>query len=445
MKRILIAIVLLVSIHTAKGQNVVVLDSTLVHVEVVIDSSIINGAWDIEWGPDDHLWIGDLEHIMRYNPVSTVLDTVFTKPTDNALGLAIHPNFPDTPYVFVVFDTADYYSYSSEANLFRYEWNGSNLINETLLLTYFHGGEHSGGRVIVTQDNKLLLTTADYWWTGDSLKGRVLRMNLDGSVPSDNPDPNQLEWTSGHRNPQGLTQTPNGNVYISEHGQSGNNELNLLVAGGHYGWPAYDGNDCIFPDSCNSSTYSYIPAISVTAPPPSGAEYYDHPAIPEFTNSILIGTLWGSMSLDAHTLNAAGDSVVQYRKYLNVPSYGRIRDMVSAPDGSVYFIGFDRQPPTAIYRVYNPNYIPAGIYSGETNMKLYVYPNPTTGELTLVLDNTYDDIIINVRNVSGKLISTQSYKSTKNITFEIKEARGVYIVEVSNQEGNSAKLRVLKQ
>ena len=119
--------------------------------------------------------------------------------------------------------------------------------------------------------------------------------------------------------------------------------------------------------------------------------------------------------------------------------------MVSAPDGSVYFIGFDRQPPTAIYRVYNPNYIPAGIYSGETNMKLYVYPNPTTGELTLVLDNTYDDIIINVRNVSGKLISTQSYKSTKNITFEIKEARGVYIVEVSNQEGNSANLRVLKQ
>ena len=76
---------------------------------------------------------------------------------------------------------------------------------------------------------------------------------------------------------------------------------------------------------------------------------------------------------------------------------------------------------------------------------IHLFPNPFSGELTIELDNAYDDIIINVRNVSGKLVSTQNYKSTKNITFKIKEATGIYIIEVSNKEGNSAKFKVIKK
>ena len=74
-----------------------------------------------------------------------------------------------------------------------------------------------------------------------------------------------------------------------------------------------------------------------------------------------------------------------------------------------------------------------------------LFPNPTTGELTLELENAYDNITINVKTVNGKLVSTQDYKSTKNITFEIKKATGIYIIEVSNQQGDSAKLRVIKK
>jgi len=73
-----------------------------------------------------------------------------------------------------------------------------------------------------------------------------------------------------------------------------------------------------------------------------------------------------------------------------------------------------------------------------------LFPNPTSGKLNLVLDNTYDEIIIKIRDINGKLISKQNYKSKQNISFEIKEARGVYIIDVSNNEGNSAKLRVIK-
>ncbi len=75
---------------------------------------------------------------------------------------------------------------------------------------------------------------------------------------------------------------------------------------------------------------------------------------------------------------------------------------------------------------------------------IHLFPNPSTGELTLELDNVYDDIFINIKDVNGKLVSTKEYKSTKNITFEIKEARGVYIIEVFNQEGNYARIRVIK-
>ena len=74
-----------------------------------------------------------------------------------------------------------------------------------------------------------------------------------------------------------------------------------------------------------------------------------------------------------------------------------------------------------------------------------LFPNPTNGNLTLVLDNIYDDITIKIRDVNGKMVSTKNYRSTQNISFELKEARGVYIIDVSNNEGNSAKLRVIKK
>ena len=74
-----------------------------------------------------------------------------------------------------------------------------------------------------------------------------------------------------------------------------------------------------------------------------------------------------------------------------------------------------------------------------------LFPNPSSGEFNLELDNVYKNITIKIRSIEGKLVSTQNYKSTQNITFEIKQATGIYIVEVSNLEGNSAKLRVIKK
>ncbi|MDZ7826644.1 MAG: PQQ-dependent sugar dehydrogenase [Gammaproteobacteria bacterium] len=107
---------------------------------------------------------------------------------------------------------------------------------------------HYGGKLALMNDGTLLLTTGDgfdYRQAAqrlDSLIGKTIRIHTDGSIPDDNPfvdDPDALDaiWTWGHRNPQGLAVTPDGDVWQHEHGARGGDELNLLVAGGNYGWP----------------------------------------------------------------------------------------------------------------------------------------------------------------------------------------------------------------
>ena len=402
----------IVTCGASYAQDVWVLDSTLVHVEEVIDSSMVRGPWDITWGPDNKLWMSDYEYIKTYDPVTQQLDTVLFRSGENALGLAIHPDLlTGTPYVYVVFDTASYYSFGGLCNVYRYEYVGNQLTNELLLLSYNHGGEHSGGRMIVSQDDMVLVTTADYWFGGDSLKGRTLRMNLDGTVPSDNPIPGNYEWTYGHRNPQGLVQAPGGNIYNSEHGQAGNDEVNLLVSGGNYGWPAYDGFNCMFSDSCSSPTFNAIFPLRAQSAPPSGMDYYNHPQIPEFSNSLLIGTLYTSLSLDAHSLSISGDSIIRYRKYLNVGGYNRIRDVAVHPDGSVYFIGFDRQPETAIFRLFNPNYNPSEIPE-DNFLHFTLYPNPANSQITIELPEASafrQPLTIAITDVLGKVVFCQPW------------------------------------
>lgn len=426
------------------SQDVWLLDSTEVHVEIVLDSSLIDAPWDLNWGPDNQVWFTDLEYVQTYNPVSGDHDTVLFQAGDNALGLAIHPDLLNgTPYVFVAFDTSAYYAYGDWMEVYRYEYSGGQLINPLLVLSYFHAGEHAGARMIITQDDKLMITTADYWFGGDPLRGRTLRLNFDGSIPSDNPDPGSYEFTSGHRNPQGLVQTPNGKIYNSEHGQAGSDEINLLVSAGHYGWPAYDADNCIgiVPDSCSSPTYSYISPLSAAVAPPSGVDYYDHPAIPEFVNGLLVGTLWGSMAIDVYTLDANGDNIITHNKFLQ-NDYGRIRDVAVAPDGSVYFIGFDRQDPTAIYRVFNPN---VSSISVPENKKLIsrIYPNPASSHFIVEFGEFNGVCELELLSVTGKRIGLYTIEqNTKQ--FEIPTTNlesGIYFLQLKK---NGSAVETLK-
>ncbi|QCJ44396.1 PQQ-dependent sugar dehydrogenase [Bacillus sp. S3] len=110
------------------------------------------------------------------------------------------------------------------------------------------GAVNSGGRIKIGPDGMLYATTGDIGKSDnsqnlDSLAGKILRMTVSGEVPTDNPYKNSYIYSYGHRNPQGLAWDNEGNLYSSEHGESGHDEINMIQAGKNYGWPVIQGDE----------------------------------------------------------------------------------------------------------------------------------------------------------------------------------------------------------
>ena len=208
------------------------------------------------------------------------------------------------------------------------------------------GPIHNGTRLLLLPDNTLLITTGDGGNSSlsqnmNSMSGKTLRMNLDGTIPTDNPDPMSYIWSSGHRNSQGLCNGPNGLIYSSEHGQQNSDEFNIIEKGRNYGWPNVEGacntnSEMAFCNAFNvrEPLTEYSPCIAV-----NGIEYYNHPAIPEFENSVLMAVLGGiptvAQRLTQLKMSDDGLSIVEQNNFLT--NLGRLRDLCVNPhDGSIY-------------------------------------------------------------------------------------------------------------
>ena len=239
--------------------------------------------WEVVWGPDDHLWITERtgRRVVRVNPgsgaVTPALSVVESYDPagswhEGVLGLALHPDLlkgagHDYVYVAYTYDADAGPALSRRLKVRRYTYDTAKmtLADPLDLITNLPAhDDHGGGRLVVGPDQKLYLTRGDNggnWLAnyctpiksqllptaaqiaaGDwsTYEGKILRLNLDGSVPADNPLLNGVRshiYTYGHRNPQGLGFGPTGLLYSSEHGPGTDDELNLIVAGGNYGWP----------------------------------------------------------------------------------------------------------------------------------------------------------------------------------------------------------------
>lgn len=387
------------------GNTVVRIDSLLGFTNTAID-----WPWDLHWGGDDQLWFTVGNKICTYDTVLHSVDTVYKKTNtefSNSMSVVTHPNFPTTPVVFATFDTTStYYGGGTRILLYKYDYSvsGDSLYNETEILSWWHGGEHSGGRLTIGVDNYLYVTTAEYWHESDTagnLSGKILRVNLDGTVPLINTS-GTYAISYGHRNPQGIVQVPNGNVIVSELGQV-IDELNLIEEYKDFGWPVYDYDQCtnIYPDSCTSPTYSHVLPIDTAIRPPSGIDYYDHVAIPEFQGCVLqciisFGGWQGG--LVASQLNAAMDDVINDVHYFR-GEYLRFRDCAVSPDGKVFVITNDRTEPV-IRVIYNPNYH-QNIEEPQSNL-FTLYPNPAANfiEISSTLEIGHWQMI----SIDGKVV-----------------------------------------
>lgn len=162
------------------------------------------------------------------------------------LGFILDPRFDENKRAFA------YYTYTDSRGQFNravtLNYDGEQWTEERILLDRIPSAAyHHGGRLKIGSDQKLYITTGDATRPESaqdlsSLNGKILRMNLDGSIPADNPFPNSFVYSYGHRNPQGLAWI-NGSLYESEHGQYAHDEVNRIKPGANYGWPVIQGTE----------------------------------------------------------------------------------------------------------------------------------------------------------------------------------------------------------
>jgi glucose/arabinose dehydrogenase len=219
-----------------------------------------------------------------------------------------------------------YITTGQDNRVVRMRFDGGALTGQAPIFTGIPAGwRHDGGRIAFGPDGKLYVATGETGNTDlaqdpSSLGGKILRINPDGSIPSDNPDPASPVWSYGHRNIQGLAWDSAGRLWATEYGADRLDELNLIQPGGNYGWPMAEGRSDI------AGLINPVIEWPVGDASPSGLAY--------FGGSLWVACLRGQR---LYQIPVGGNGAVGEPAALFVGQYGRLRTVVPAPNGSLWF------------------------------------------------------------------------------------------------------------
>lgn len=282
--------------------------------------------WEIVILPNNNLLVTERTGSLKL--ISNGQTTIISKIPDvkafgegGLMGLALHPNFKSNNYIYL------YYTYEAINNqtknrVVRYKFENNNLSGRKILVDNIPGAIfHNGGRIKFGPDGFLYITTGDSLEPSlaqdkNSLAGKILRVTDEGKGAPKNPF-NNLVYSFGHRNPQGLAWDDEGRLWETEHGQSATDEINLIIPGRNYGWPEIRGNQT---------------RENMESPFAQSGEETWAPAGAEFLNgSLFFGGLRGQALFELKV--RSGNAIIS-KHFLQ--EYGRIRNVVLSPNGFIY-------------------------------------------------------------------------------------------------------------
>jgi len=303
--------------------------------------------WSIVWAPDGRMIFTERVGRVRVfengglkpQPLFVVPDV---EPTGESglMSVVLHPQFATNHLLYLSYA---YGGASIRVRVVRYREAPEGFVDRKVILDDIPAAQfHAGCRLRFGPDGKLYITTGDATQRElaqrlDSLAGKTLRLNDDGSVPNDNPFIGQANarpeiWSYGHRNSQGMDWQPGSNLmFQTEHGPSGfdgpggGDEVNIVERGKNYGWPLIHHKET--RAGLESPLLEYTPACA-----PASGMFYRGSAFPQFKGNFFFGCLRGErlirVTLDGRRVLSQEDLI---RKY------GRIRDVAEGPDGFLYF------------------------------------------------------------------------------------------------------------
>lgn len=329
-------------------------------------ASGFSGPWAVALLPDDAFLVTERRGRLifvdadgkktRVSGVPKVVDA----GQGGLLDVVAARDFADTHQIFLTFSKAQSGGAGTSVATAIYKPGSDRLTDVKVIFQAeagFSGGRHFGSRLVEARDGTLFVTVGDRGERDSaqdlsSQNGTVIRISRDGSIPRDNPFVNKQNvrpeiWSFGHRNPQGAALDARGNLWTVEHGAKGGDEINRIQKASNYGWPIisygthYSGRKIgvgTEQTGLEQPAHYWDPSIA-----PSGMTIYTGAMFPEWDGDIFVG------SLKFDYISRVSDETLAEVEQIELPETKRVRDVRTAPDGSIWFISEDRG---SIYRIY---------------------------------------------------------------------------------------------
>jgi glucose/arabinose dehydrogenase len=321
----------------------------------------LNVPWDLAFLPDARMLVTERGGSVRVvsngvlQPQPALRLPVKAAPgvESGLLGIALDPGYPGRPYVYLYYTRPGNTSRVSRFTVRQGGPAGLSLNDETVVLDNVPGGQccHFGGRVRFGPDGDLYATVGDgqvptRGLDTSSPNGKVLRIRPDGSIPPDNPFPGSPVYAYGLRNPQGLAWDPEGRLYVSDNGPTGeyglyhHDEIDLVTKGAFYGWPLY-ASDVRTRQAAPANPPSAVPPVLDSGDAtwaPSGIAFYA--PRPNQQPSLMVAELTGQqvmrLGLDpSNPSHATSEDTA-------LEGFGRMRAVAAGPGGCLYALTSNR-------------------------------------------------------------------------------------------------------